>query len=392
MDVQRAVHDQAARTAARGARSARGVHRLFVPVCEGKHVRQMLVAGPFLRRPSGRRQSGRAVAKAHRSIRAHRGSEFARYALGRLSTVVFDDAQVEMFKKFGERLALLIAGQSDSQVLVPELEKMGKRLADATFASRMWEAARTMVDPNTARTWASPLLVDQLAELNLTRVPEQAMVALVTAQREDSDPVEELVRRDWFQRACLALARKRGNVACGQIGDYGVMFLLPRQRSAAKSRAEFLDLATEATGLARKIGLGCTSVRARAPTERHCPKTTTARSLRHRRRCRARPRWCTPRARGSRARVFFSIFGAAWPRPTSVGRSICRLDSNAICKSSQRTPGTGSKLRVFTWRQGSNGSPSRSSSTGYSRGEASTISRVVSSRPPVQLEPSASSS
>jgi len=246
--------------AARQRRAVLGQHAgftdLFVPVCEGKHVRQMLLAGPFLRRPSTaadlveqwRRLSGRY---------AHTGDpEFARYALGRLSTVVFDNAQVDIFKKFGERLASLIAGQSDPKVLVPELEKLGKSLADATFGSRMWEAARTMVDPNTARTWASPLLVDQLAELNLKRVPEQAMVALVTGQRDDSDPVEELVRRDAFQRACLALARQRGNVACGQIGDYGVMFLLPRQRSAAKARAEFIDLATEALGLARKIGLG----------------------------------------------------------------------------------------------------------------------------------------
>src|SRR4051812_39717577 len=110
-----------------------GVTDLFVPVCEGKHVRQMLVAGPFLRRP----QTAADLVEQWRRLTgryAHTGDpEFARYALGRMSTVVFDDAQVETLKKFGERLALLIAGRSDSQVLVPELEKMGRSLADATF-------------------------------------------------------------------------------------------------------------------------------------------------------------------------------------------------------------------------------------------------------------------
>jgi len=261
IEVERWTYNERCMTQAARQKSAvlgqhAGFSDLFVPICEGNRARQMLVAGPFLRRPTTAAdliEQWRALTGRY----AHTGDpEFARYASGRLSTVVFDDSQVEVFKTFGERLAALIAERGDPTKLVLELEKMGHILADATFAPRMWDAARTMVDPNTARTWASPLLVDQLAELHLTRVPEQAMVALTAGQREDSDPVEELIRRDAFQRACLDWARKRGNLACGQIGDYGVMFLLPRQRSAARARAGFVQLADKVRGLARKLGLG----------------------------------------------------------------------------------------------------------------------------------------
>ncbi len=246
--------------AVRQRRAVLGQHAgftdLFIPICEGKQARQMLVAGPFLTKPA----TAAELVEQWRALTgryAHMGDpEFARYASGRLSTVIFDDTQIEVFKTFGERLAAFIAGHGDATGHVAHLQRMGKVLADATFGPRMWDAARTMVDPNTTRTWASPMLVDQLAELHLTRIPEQALVALIAGQSEDSDPVEELVARDSFQRACLGMAKKHDNVACGQIGDDGVMFLLPRQRSAARARAGFVALADKARGLARKLGLG----------------------------------------------------------------------------------------------------------------------------------------
>jgi AraC-like DNA-binding protein len=128
-------------------------------------------------------------------------------------------------------------------------------VAEARFVPRMWRAAREMVDPSTARTWASPQVFNQRAELGLDRVPEHALVALVASRDENADPVEDLVRRDGFQRACVELARARGgNVVCGQIGNHGVMFLLAPERREVDVRSRLVEIAGRAATLARTFG------------------------------------------------------------------------------------------------------------------------------------------
>ena len=71
----------------------------------------------------------------------------------------------------------------------------------------------------------------------------------------DLDPVDELLRRDAFQRACVELAQAK-HLICGRVGDQGVTFLLRGERSTARIDAAQRALAAEVSRLAkRRFGL-----------------------------------------------------------------------------------------------------------------------------------------
>jgi AraC-like DNA-binding protein len=259
LEVERANHNERWMTeAARTGKTALGEHLgfsdLFVPVIEGGEVRQMFLAGPFLRAPTtaaGLVERWRSLTGRH----AHTNDpEFARYAAETLATVVLDDENLASFKLLLEQVAELASGRGDAARILPRLEQMTSQVASARFAHRMWDAAREMVDPSTTRTWASPQRVDQRHELGLDRIPEHVLVALVASREDNADAVDELVQRDGFQRACVELARSQGNVACGQIGNHGVMFLLGPEAKDSDVRSRFVAIATRAGTLARKLG------------------------------------------------------------------------------------------------------------------------------------------
>ena len=165
---------------------------------------------------------------------------------------MLDDAKLALLRQLMEAIAELVAGRGDPLKLAPELEQMIHVLADVRVAKRMWSAVHAMVDPHTARVMASPSQTDQLAELSLKGVPEQALVALIANRDESVDPVDDLVKRDSFQRACVELARSRGNIACGRIGDHGVAFLVP-QASDARLKSRFSEIAEHASRLAHQV-------------------------------------------------------------------------------------------------------------------------------------------
>jgi AraC-like DNA-binding protein len=116
----------------------------------------------------------------------------------------------------------------------------------------MWEVVRTLVDPRTSRVWASHYQRPRRVALGLHRIPETAVVGLVAGRYDEVDPVDEVVRRCEFQRACLRLARARVDVASGPVGDHGVVFLAPAERSDQATRAKLVELGERAVVLARR--------------------------------------------------------------------------------------------------------------------------------------------
>jgi AraC-like DNA-binding protein len=258
LELERAKHNRrCTEEVARRKATVRGEHLgftdLFVPVLDGRELRQMLIAGPFLREPS----TAADLAHRWRAIagRYARTSdpEFSHYAAETLATVMLDDAHLASLEKLMEAVAELVGGHGDPERLAAELEEHTSHVAEARSAARMWDAARAMVDASTARRWASPTQVDQLAELGLAHVPEHAIVGLLARRTEDADPVEELVLRNRFQRASVDLARELA-VACAQVGDHGVAFLLGPQRRDVEVRARFDEIASRAATLARTFG------------------------------------------------------------------------------------------------------------------------------------------
>jgi AraC-like DNA-binding protein len=227
----------------------------FVPICRHGGVSAVLIAGPFYPRPL----RSTDLLDQWRELSGRYGHlddpSFARFALSALSTVMLDRRQLSALRRLLVIVATLLASRGDPETLLAEAEQLVDYVAEATFAERMWLAANYMVDPGTARMWQSSRLRDQLAELNMRRVPSHVLVALVANRLDEPDPVEDLVRRNAFQRAAVDLARARGETGCARVGDHGVAFLLPAERSETRARARFDDMARRASSLAKRLRL-----------------------------------------------------------------------------------------------------------------------------------------
>jgi HEPN domain-containing protein len=82
------------------------------------------------------------------------------------------------------------------------------------------------------------------------------LVGLTVSRTKAGDPVDEVIRRDAFQRSAVELARATGDVIAGQVGDHGVVFLSAATGSAERKRRKLIDLAERAANTAqRRFGL-----------------------------------------------------------------------------------------------------------------------------------------
>ena len=68
------------------------------------------------------------------------------------------------------------------------------------------------------------------------------------------DPIEDVLRSDRFQRACVDLARKHGDAIAGRLGDHGVVFLAAVNGSSSRRLRVLRDLADRAAALAKRFG------------------------------------------------------------------------------------------------------------------------------------------
>jgi AraC-like DNA-binding protein len=227
----------------------------FVPVVVGKEVPAVLAAGPFL---TSRPTSADILQRWHKITGRHGDMgdpEFSYYVSMTLSTLVLEGRLLASFDGYLEVLASLLAGAGRRTDFERALALRAK-LVVARQVERAWGAAHAMIDERTAQGWWSPHNRWPLAQLGLSGPADRAMVGLCVA-RSDEDPLDARLRRDAFQRACVALARSAGDVIAGQVGDHGVVFLLRSRGDGRRDRRRMLYLAGEARTLARRIG-GCT--------------------------------------------------------------------------------------------------------------------------------------
>jgi AraC-like DNA-binding protein len=229
-----------------------GFFDFFVPVGNEQGVQAILVVGPLAtRRPTSgdllKRWRWLTGRNAHPS-----DPEFAHYLSVTLGTLTLEGRQVHRFERLLVCLAWLVAGRGDAQALTREALLLSDGLEETRFVDRMWAAARSMIDESTAASWLAPHTKFDLAKLGQDRLPEHALVGLMAASREESDPVDAALRRDAFQRACVDLARASDNVVCGKISEHGIIFLTSGTRSAARTRERQLRFAERATALARR--------------------------------------------------------------------------------------------------------------------------------------------
>jgi len=229
-----------------------GFSDLFVPVEVDGRPPTVLVTGPFSTvRPTRadllsrwRWLTGRA---GHASDPA-----FSRYVAITLDTLLLEGEQLARFRRMVEILATLCAGRGDAHALGAEAYDLRTKVEAARFVNHTWEAARTMVDESTARTWLSGHKRNELWDVGLQGVAEHVLVGLVTSRRDASDGVAEMLAYDAFQRACVGLARGAGDAVCGRVAERGVMFLTSGARAPARSRDHLVRLAEKARALARR--------------------------------------------------------------------------------------------------------------------------------------------
>ncbi|HEV8247415.1 MAG TPA: hypothetical protein VGP93_16670, partial [Polyangiaceae bacterium] len=244
---------------------------LFVPIRRAQEVSAFLVTGPLL----SARPTGAEILERWRWLTGTQGDpvdpEFSRYVELTLSTLVLDSAKLTEFRKFVERIAGFLAGRGPVSSVRQLTDSMGAQFGAFRRVERIWGAAREMVDERTGRNWSSPHLLVQRESLGLAQCPEHAVVGLFVSLRE-TDPVEALLQRHAFQRACVELAQSAENTISGRIGDYGVFFLSAESQKADRTRRRLLDLARKAAAVAAerfgfRMHLGTSSLTGPLPVQ-----------------------------------------------------------------------------------------------------------------------------
>jgi AraC-like DNA-binding protein len=275
--LERGPHNERCFERARRERSTvigqhAGFHDMFVPVCEGRRVRGFVVTGPFaIAHPTST-----DILERWRFLTGRQGHpadpEFSRYVEATLSTLVLEGGYLGVFRSKVERLADLFVGKGVARKIQTEVEELGDGLRGARLVENVWEMARTLVDESTSRTWLSQHSINQMHDLGFQRTPDHVGVGLVVSRESDADPVESLLKRNAFQRACVELAHAAGGTVSGRIGDHGVTFLSPAQASEERSRRKLVDLTERASALGRRrfglaVHFGVSSLKGDLPVQ-----------------------------------------------------------------------------------------------------------------------------
>jgi AraC-like DNA-binding protein len=257
VETERVAYNERCLREARRSRSTvtaehAGLVDLFVPVVVGTTVPAVLVTGPFgTSRPKGPEVLGRWRALTGRQ--GHPSDpEFWRYLGSTRSTLVLEGSRPAAFRKLAEGLARSMTTAGTADRLLDEIEALTVELSEARAVDRMWEVARTMLDPTTGRVWGSPHHRRRLRVLGLDSLPEQVVVGLFAGSEEGADPTDEILRRDALERECGEMARRAGNAASAPVGDSGIVLLSARRGSPERTRRFALDLAEALRGLARR--------------------------------------------------------------------------------------------------------------------------------------------
>jgi AraC-like DNA-binding protein len=229
-----------------------GLHDMFVPVQVQGRVQAVLVTGPFLIA----RSTSAEILERWRWLTSRQGHpgdpEFAHYLSITLGTLVLEGPAFATYQRLLSSVARLMVGEGPFSALEKEVDDLCDELAPARFVDRMWETAQSMVDDRTTRVWSSPNFAPHLALLSIQRVPDHALVGLAASRQTTSDPVDDAVRRDAFQRACVEVARRSGDVVTGRVGDHGVMFLSAFTGTKERRRQRIEQLMDRVSAVARK--------------------------------------------------------------------------------------------------------------------------------------------
>jgi AraC-like DNA-binding protein len=226
-----------------------GFHDVFAPVYDGDEPNGILVAGPFATAPPSAAEV-RARWHAISGSQAHVADpRFSRYLDATLGTLTLVGRQFHAFKRLMSCFADVLVARGTSSTLTARVEALRRDLAMARHVERVWMTAHAMVEGRTERFWDH---YGQGTAVGLTLQPSHVIVGLLLGRPDDADPVEDALRRDAFQRACVDLSQEHGEAVCMPVGDHGVAVLVNATRQKGRARAKLIDLASRVADLGRR--------------------------------------------------------------------------------------------------------------------------------------------
>ncbi len=202
-----------------------GFSDIWVPVVSGDRCDNLLVSGPFLRRPwsaADVRQSWQALIGEKPGATSQR---FLAYARNVLSTPVLNEAELEKFQDFLRVFAELLAGRGEEQKHAERFWHQARRDFSRLPSAQLRKGA-LLVDPVSSWTWAEGLRPWDAEELGLEALPTQVLAILPAhPSLAAEETLDLLVRTERFQVECVALARRMPNTIASRLEDTGVLLL-----------------------------------------------------------------------------------------------------------------------------------------------------------------------
>jgi AraC-like DNA-binding protein len=232
-----------------------GYSDLFVPIVARKKTAGILVVGPFSRSQPAARNICEQWQRLARRPGHVDDPDFASYIAAALSVLVLEGSKSATFERLVGCIARLMAAEGPADAIANECALLCEELERERLPERMWDGVRTMIDERHGRTWQSAYRAHELRRLGLSRPADHILVGLLQSRRPE-DAVEDLIRRNAFQRAAVDLAQAEGDVASGQVGNRGVVFLCAGADSGRQRERQLARLAQRVDAMGRdRFGL-----------------------------------------------------------------------------------------------------------------------------------------
>lgn len=202
-----------------------GFHDLWVPIVANDRCDNLLVSGPFSRRPWSAddiRRSWRALTGENATTRSAR---FLDYARSVLRTQVLGDEELARFQDFLRVFAELVAGRGEEKKHAERFWQQARRDFSRLPSAQLRKGA-LLVDPVASWTWAEGLRPWDAEELGVEALPTHVLAVLPAhPSLAAEETVDLLARTERFQMECVRLARELPSTMAARLEDTGVLLL-----------------------------------------------------------------------------------------------------------------------------------------------------------------------
>jgi AraC-like DNA-binding protein len=241
-----------------------GFSDLWVPIVSAGRCDNLLVSGPFSRRP----WTADDIRHSWQELTGERpgpgSARFLEYARAVLRAQVLGESELAKFHDFLRVFAELLAGRGEEQKHAQKFWHQARRDFSRLPSAQLRKGA-LVVDPVSSWTWAEGLREWDAEELGVDALPTQVLAVLPAHPLAAEETLDLLVRAERFQLECVSLARKLPNTMAARLEDTGVLLLthVPPRLSRTQRRLALRDRAEQVQSFVRRrfgtdafIGIG----------------------------------------------------------------------------------------------------------------------------------------